>query len=42
MCAENQVGDAGATTLGKALESNTTLTELNLESAFELRVCSYV
>jgi hypothetical protein len=37
--ADNQMGDAGATALGKALESNTTLTKLNLYSAFEL--CGY-
>jgi hypothetical protein len=40
--AENQVGDAGAAVLGKTLESNTTLTKLNLFGAFELRGCSYV
>jgi hypothetical protein len=40
--AVNQVGDVGAAALGKALETNTTLTMLNLYSAFELRVCSYV
>jgi hypothetical protein len=42
MSADNQMGAAGAATLGKTLESNTTLTKLNLFGAFELRGCSYV
>jgi hypothetical protein len=37
--AGNQVGVAGAATLGKTLESNTTLTMLDLMGAFELCGC---
>jgi hypothetical protein len=40
--AVNHVGVAGGATLGKTLVINTTLTELNLYRAFELRGCSYV
>jgi hypothetical protein len=35
---DNQIGDAGAQALAKALESNTTLTTLNLESAWHTAV----